>query len=110
MEARLKAVLEAHHYAAHHQSSNLSWSRLHRIAIHTGTVSEPNFYPADPEYAGRLWRGVRDPPPPGHVWTRDACQKYLDLEGCRKFAVPAFHCRRKTKPPKVSHPQYSIRF
>ena len=110
MEARLKAEYEANHYAAHHQSSDLSWARLNRIAIHTATVSTPAYYPADPEYAGRLWRGVRDPPPPGHVWTRDACQKYLDLAGCRKFSVPAFHCRRKTKPPKVSHPQYSIRF
>ena len=93
------------------QSSDLSWTRLHQIAIHTGTVGEARFWPADPQYAGRLWRGLRDPPPPGHVWTRDATQMYLDLKGCREFGVPAFHCRRRTKPPgskpKVSHPQYS---
>ena len=94
------------------QSSDLSWTRLQQIAIHTGTVGEARFWPADPQYAGRLWRGLRDPPPPGHVWTRDATQMYLDLKGCREFGVPAFHCRRRFKPPgskpKVSHPQYSI--
>ena len=106
MEARLKEALAEHKYAATHQSSRLSWARLKAISIHTGRVSVPGYYPADPEYAGRLWRGVRDPPPPGHIWVRDACQAYLDLAGCRKLSVPAFHCRRKT--PNVSQPKYSI--
>ena len=89
------------------QISEMSWTRLAQIAIHTGTAGEARYWPPDPKHADKLWvLGVG--PPPGHIWVMDATQQYLGLEGCRRFGVPAFHCRRRWKPPgakqRVSHP------